>query len=280
MWAGREMISPRTRTAFREALVAFSLCEIRDVFQNAGFSSEVDYIEWQERRKLVEDYYATADFSSRDDIRMTLVAFTEVLDGLEPEAAEPLLQHLERDGFVRGPDGQFTLIPGKHNPLLSTLAELAETLDYPRLVEQVDLLVDAAESNPALAVGIAKDTVETGCKSILEARDVRPGKPDLGKLVRRTAKELALLPDSIPDKAKGAGTIKRLLSNLTQVSQGLAELRNLYGTGHGRGARDQSVRPRHARLAVNAAVTLVTFLLETHLARKSKDRRRTVENPP
>ena len=278
MTAGREMISPRTRTAFRETLVKFSNRKIRDIFRNAGFSSKIDYIEWQERHKLVEDYYATADFSSRDDVRMTLAAYAEVLDGLEPETAQQLLQHLKRDGIVRDSDGRFTLIPGKHNPLLGTLAELAETLHYPRLAEQVDLLVDAAESNPALAVGIAKETIETVCKSILEARGVQPGKPDLGKLVRDTAKELELLPDSIPNNAKGAGTIKRLLSNLTQVSQGMAELRNLYGTGHGRGARDQSVRPRHARLAVNAAATLVTFLLETHLATKSKDVRRTAEN--
>lgn len=275
MTAGTEMISLRTRTAFREALVAFSLREIYDIFRIAGFSREVGYEPWGKRRELVEEFYATADFSCRDDVRMTLAAYAEVLDRLDPESGTPLLRHLERDGFVRDSDGRFTATPGRHAPLLATLFDLARALDYPRLAEQVDLLVDAAESNPALAVGTAKETVETVCKTILEARGVRPGKPDLGKLVRRTAKELALLPAAIPNESKGVETIKRLLSNLTQISQSLAELRNLYGTGHGRAARDQSVRPRHARLAVNSAATLATFFLETHLAREANDEDRS-----
>ena len=45
------------------------------------------------------------------------------------------------------------------------------------------------------------------------------------------------------------------------------ELRNLYGTGHGRDGRFIGLKPRHAKLAVGAAATLGTFLLETHLER-------------
>ena len=279
MTTGREMLSRRTRTEFREVLVKYTLRQISDIFRNAGFSLEVGYAPWGNRRQLVEDYYATADFSLRNDVRMALSAFGEVLDDLDSEFAEPLLRHLERDGFVQKADGQLVPIPSRHNPMLATLAELAMSLDYQSLAEQVDLLVEATESNPALAVGTAKDTVETVCKTILaETGSQAKGRDDLTKLVRRTAKELALLPDAIPDEAKGIKSIRRLLSNLAQVSQGLAELRNLYGTGHGRSAKDQSVRPRHARLAVNASATLATFLLETHLERKSTGQR-AVEEP-
>ena len=58
-----------------------------------------------------------------------------------------------------------------------------------------------------------------------------------------------------------------MLSSLNQVSQGIAELRNLYGTGHGRDGRFISIQPRHAKLAVGAAATLGAFLMETHLER-------------
>ena len=58
--------------------------------------------------------------------------------------------------------------------------------------------------------------------------------------------------------------IKKLLANLGVVVQSLAEVRNLYGSGHGRGVKRQALHPRHARLAVGAATTLATFLLETH----------------
>ena len=64
--------------------------------------------------------------------------------------------------------------------------------------------------------------------------------------------------------AKGTETIQRLLSNLGAVAQGLSELRNLYGTGHGKHGKAKGLFARHARLAVGAAATLATFLLETH----------------
>jgi len=55
--------------------------------------------------------------------------------------------------------------------------------------------------------------------------------------------------------------------DLRTVVQGLGELRNLNGTGHGRGGRTKGLGARHARLAVGAAATLATFFFETHQER-------------
>src|SRR5258708_5420261 len=62
-----------------------------------------------------------------------------------------------------------------------------------------------------------------------------------------------------------------MLMNLAQLVQGSAELRNAYGTGHGRSRAQarQRLEPRHARLAVGTATTLGVFLYETHEARAS-----------
>jgi hypothetical protein len=43
--------------------------------------------------------------------------------------------------------------------------------------------------------------------------------------------------DYVDPAAEAAGTIRRILSNLAQIAQGAAELRNTYGTGHGRAGR-------------------------------------------
>ena len=56
--------------------------------------------------------------------------------------------------------------------------------------------------------------------------------------------------------------------HLTPHAARLAELRNLYGTGHGKEAAAQMQKPRHARLAVGAASTLAGLFFETHLAPK------------
>jgi hypothetical protein len=142
------------------------------------------------------------------------------------------------------------------------------TLTY--VVQQITRMEAAVDADPGLAIGTAKELVETCCKTILLDRKVPVEKAaDLPVLVKQAAKALALTPDDIPDKAKAVETIRRLLSNLGTITSGVAELRNLYGTGHGKEGRMKGLHPRHARLAVGAASTLALFLIETHEARTS-----------
>jgi hypothetical protein len=134
--------------------------------------------------------------------------------------------------------------------------------------QQITRMEAGVESDPALAIGTAKELVETCCKTILTAHGVAiPQKTDLAQLVKLTTKQLKLTPEDIPDQAKAGETIKRLLSNLATITQGIAELRNQYGTGHGKHASSKGLESRHAKLAVGAASTLAVFLMETHTAR-------------
>src|SRR5690606_24554028 len=124
------------------------------------------------------------------------------------------------------------------------------------------------DKDPALAIGTAKELVETTCKTILEDLGFAPSASlDAGDLVKVTLKQLKLLPDDIPDAAKGADAIRKTLRSLAALVQGLVETRNLYGTGHGGSGRARGLTPRHARLMVGAATTLATFLFETFEAR-------------
>ena len=77
-------------------------------------------------------------------------------------------------------------------------------------------------------------------------------------------KELKLVPDQVANTTKGADAIRVLLMNLASVANGMAEVRNLYGTGHGKSAKTKGLQARHARLAIGAASTLAVFLYETH----------------
>ncbi len=155
--------------------------------------------------------------------------------------------------------------PEVTHPSLEAVKELAAVFDAQYLNKQIRRMERAVESDPALAIGTAKELIETCCHTILRERG-RPaqGTSDIPQLVKATLKELPLLPRDVPDHAKGGEIIKRLVSNLASILHGLAELRNLYGTGHGKEARTQSITPRHAKLAVGAAATLATFLFETY----------------
>lgn len=152
-------------------------------------------------------------------------------------------------------------------PLGVNLAKQQEVFNAEYLSRQVNRIEAAIPHDPDLAIGTSKELVETCCKTILQERGVAFDDGwELTRIVKETYKQLKLTPDDIPKTEKAAETIKRLLGNLATVTQSLAELRNLYGTGHGKSAKSKGLTPRHAKLAAGAATALAIFLFETHEA--------------
>lgn len=161
---------------------------------------------------------------------------------------------------VYGP--QRTGIPAL--PALSAAKGMARRADTAYVHQQIRRIEESMEKDPEQAIGTAKELVETVAKTILlDHGEAIPDEADFPKLVRAAMKQLRLVPDDIPEKAYAADIIKKLLMNLATVSNGLAELRNGYGTGHGKAARTRGLSARHARLAVGAATTLAVFMQET-----------------
>ncbi len=185
-------------------------------------------------------------------------------------------QYLKNDGFQLV---EKTRISGKpvfvgrfigltDTPGLKAVKESISAIDAGYVSQQITRMEAAVYNDPSLAIGTAKELIETCCKTILQNRGVEVSPNlELSQLVKATSKELALTPDDIPEQAKAAEIIKRLLSNLATITQGIAELRNQYGTGHGKTAQTKGLSSRHAKLAVGAASTLAVFLLETHETR-------------
>jgi hypothetical protein len=278
----KELISVKTRIRFREYFVRIPLGAIKDAFRAAGIpcSSEHRPQESGQRRSLVEQYYHSLDFSQWEDVKRALSVYEQVLEDLAAQAKgvsdeearwaareQPkLLQSLEQDGF-RLKDGRF--VADRDIVPVVDLQSAISTLDAPELTRQIARLRDSVNDDPGLAVGTAKEMLETICKTILEDSgvDVDPGW-DVPALLKEARGILKLLPADIPSSAKGADIIKRLLSSLGQIGVGLSELRNLYGSGHGRSGKTKGLSPRHARLAVGAVSTLILFLFDTYQERK------------
>lgn len=146
---------------------------------------------------------------------------------------------------------------------------VADALDAGWMAKEIARLENSIDRDPALAIGTAKELVETCCKTILTKRGIPFTKAeDLGDLTKKVAKELQLVPEGITDEAKGAENIRLILRNLTQLTNNLAQLRGLYGTGHGRDGQYRGLQPRHARLAVASAVAFIDFVAETYRQRE------------
>ncbi len=157
------------------------------------------------------------------------------------------------------------------SPGVQIIKQTMSGIDASYVTQQITRMEASVLNDPGLAIGTAKELVETCCRTILHGREVEiPKTADLSQLVKLTSRELQLTPDDIPDQVKASEVIKRLLSNLASITQGVAELRNQYGTGHGKHAHSKGLTPRHAKLAVGAASTLAVFLVETHEVRNNK----------
>lgn len=153
---------------------------------------------------------------------------------------------------------------------VSRARTVAEALDAGWMDRAIRRLERNIDDDPELAIGTAKDLVESCCKTILGKRSVEYSKSaDLSDLTKLVCKELKLVPEGITDEQKGAENIRLILRNLTQVTNNLAQLRGLYGSGHGRDGKHLGLQPRHARLAVGAAVAFIDFVADTYRERES-----------
>lgn len=156
-------------------------------------------------------------------------------------------------------------IPVAGSRAVSRARTVADALDAGWMQKEIERLENAVERDPALAIGTAKDLVESCCKTILLKRGIAVSKTDtLPDLTKALVRELKLVPTGISDEAKGADTVRLVLRNLSSLTHYLAELRGLYGSGHGRDGRHRGLEPRHARLAVGAAVAFIDFVTDTH----------------
>lgn len=122
---------------------------------------------------------------------------------------------------------------------------------------------DVIDSDPELAIGSMRELLESVVKTVLiENGKTFTSKEKFPQLLKRAQKLLNLDPSDLDENVKGRDKVMRVLNSIGQVAEGINELRNAYGSGHGR-TRQSGVTPRHARLVVNAGAALAVFLIET-----------------
>lgn len=160
-------------------------------------------------------------------------------------------------------------IIAKLNGASQVIQSMADSLkqrfssDY--LTQQIDLMVSMQKANPTEAIGKAKELIESCCKTILEEMGIEWTKnDDVPQLAAKAMGALNLLPDSVQPSEQGAESIKAVLGNLRAIPSKLAELRNPFGSGHGKSATFVGLEERHAKLAVGCSTTFVDFIWSTY----------------
>lgn len=156
-------------------------------------------------------------------------------------------------------------LKGSATVISKTANDLKTKFSSDYLAQQIDLMIHMQTENPTEAIGKAKELIESCCKTILEEMNIGWDKnDDVPQLTNKVMDALNLLPSNIQPTDRGADSIKALLGNLRAIPTKLAELRNPFGSGHGKSASFQGLEVRHAKLAVGCSITFVDFIWNTY----------------
>lgn len=131
--------------------------------------------------------------------------------------------------------------------------------DLPGLQIEFTRALETVETDPPAAITAACSILESLCRIYIEAHSLQmPRDLSLGPLWSVVRSHLGLGPCGVV-----AADLRKILGGLSAVTDGIGALRTHAGSAHGRGSESIPIEPRHARLAVHAAHTIVTFILET-----------------
>jgi hypothetical protein len=124
--------------------------------------------------------------------------------------------------------------------------------------------LERRESDPEGAITLARTLLEDACKVIIvEFNSSFSEEDDLPKLYRKTSSLLNLAPDQHTEQI-----FKQILGSCQSIVESLGAVRNKLSDAHSAGPLRARPTARHAKLAVNLAGTMATFLAETFLERR------------
>ncbi|MDB5869897.1 MAG: hypothetical protein JWP96_2229 [Polaromonas sp.] len=140
-----------------------------------------------------------------------------------------------------------------------TLGQLIKGREMPAIHREFDRAMETVTGKPREAVSAASNILESIFKIYIEDNNLRmPEKQDLQPVFKVVRADLGLDPGSVEDQ-----DLQRIISGLFSIVDGIGALRTHAGSAHSEGRKSYKLEPRHARLAVNAAHTVATFVMET-----------------
>jgi len=173
---------------------------------------------------------------------------------------ERIRRALARNGLAYQLNGH--VLRGGAGPSTQTLANILRSGDLSNVDAEFRRALSSVESDPPAALTAACALLESLFKIHIEDHGLAmPERQTIKELWRPVRDHLGLDPRSVADD-----DLKRVLSGLASIVDGIGSLRTHAGSAHGRGRNQRRVESREARLTINAAHTLTVFIIETRAA--------------
>jgi hypothetical protein len=244
---------------------AYTHAQLDSLFHASGFPG--DPPEGNKVHKC-QDWMRRANRDIADSLPLLGRLLAEYIDGeseFHTEGRQKILAAITREGLAYNRGG-FLLGANLTGPSRS-LGERLKADGVGTLNLEYQRAYDHIERDPNAALTAACAILESVCTYILEeSGQALPKDRSLKPLWNAIAGHLGLSPGAMADD-----DIKRILSGLYSITDGIAALRTHEGSAHGRSNKSTyRVTARHARLAVHAAHTVAHFVLETWDDRRSQ----------
>lgn len=178
------------------------------------------------------------------------------LDERWPLEQKRIRKVLARNGLTYQLNG--VVLKSGASPPSKTLAEILRSGDFAAIDAEFERALTSVETDPPSGITAASSLIEAICKTYTEDHNLQlPQKQNIRDLWRVVRDDLGFNPGSVTDD-----DLKRILSGLSSIVDGVGSLRTHAGSAHGRGPNSPVVGSREARLAINAAHSLAVFIME------------------
>lgn len=155
-----------------------------------------------------------------------------------------------------------------------TLADYLNAGDFASVAAEFDRALNQLERDPHAAITAASSIIEALCKTYIETFGLdMPANQSIAPVWRTVQTHLGLNIDATLRDDQ-----KRILQGLASIVDGVGSYRTHIGSAHGRGLNPPTIGVAEARLAVNAAHSLVIFVMELwHSQQPSTSLQRTID---
>jgi hypothetical protein len=146
--------------------------------------------------------------------------------------------------------------------------DISYRLNSAYLGQQVTRLQASIVSDPELAIGTAKEFLESVTKTLLKAKGLTwTSSESFPQLVKKLIKSLPIVPEGLDRSSDTQAALTVIVNNIGSIVDKLAEVRNWHGTGHGKPTDlETSLLQHQARFAVGISVQVAHFLFECYSA--------------
>lgn len=232
-------------------------------WEELGLRTSCDRIIWNDPRLLHSLFWGDPDYGER-----VLIVIKQILEA-NPNNVKIIEEFVSLEKWLKNNNSKLYKELYGIDSLTIDDTEKIELIRNNVVLNQHMLRIRRSIDSNDLSqtIGSSKELLESVLKTIL--KDF--GKDDTSHNIYTLLEKVQqLLQIDVDKNQKLNEKIKKTLNNLAQIIIGVAEIRNLVGTGHGR-AESKDIDANHALLIVNSVYTLSMYLLNLWQEQKKQN---------